>query len=176
MTKKLEELFGLDDDDQPSLDQPILTPEQQTAPTISQHTLDTISKVENALPQVRGLDASDSEMDELGGLAKEAFNNLMDLGMQVDSRFSAEIFNSASSMLGHAITAKTAKINKKLRMIDLQLKKAELDRKLDAQALKAGEQGSEKLSLGTASSLDRDELIKMILNNNAAENSVQKDK
>jgi hypothetical protein len=30
-------------------------------------------------------------------------------------------------MLGHAITAKTAKINKKLKMIDLQLKKARLD-------------------------------------------------
>jgi len=29
--------------------------------------------------------------------------------------------------LGHAITAKTAKMNKKLRMIDLQLKKARLD-------------------------------------------------
>jgi hypothetical protein len=37
----------------------------------------------------------------------------MDLGFQVESRFSSEIFNSASSMLGHAITAKTAKINKK---------------------------------------------------------------
>ena len=30
-------------------------------------------------------------------------------------------------MLGHAITAKTAKLNKKLKMIDLQLKKAKLD-------------------------------------------------
>jgi hypothetical protein len=30
-------------------------------------------------------------------------------------------------MLGHAITAKTAKLNKKLKMIDLQLKKMKLD-------------------------------------------------
>ena len=178
MTKRLEELFGLNDDDKNSdeqksmLNQPII--EEDTP--ISQQTLDSIEKVEQALPQVKGLDASDSEMDELGSLAKEAFNNLMDLGMQVDSRFSAEIFNSASSMLGHAITAKTAKVNKKLRMIDLQLKKAELDRKLEAQALKSGEQSPEKLSLGTASVLDRDELIKMILNNNATENPVQKDK
>lgn len=179
MTKKLEELFGLNDDDDEqhrSLDTPIIQQEDDTPTKISQHTLDTIAKVEQALPQVKGLDASDSEMDELGSLAKEAFNNLMDLGMQVDSRFSAEIFNSASSMLGHAITAKTAKVNKKLRMIDLQLKKAELDRKLEAQALKSGEQSPEKLSLGTASVLDRDELIKMILNNNATENPVQKDK
>jgi hypothetical protein len=31
-------------------------------------------------------------------------------------------------MLGHAITAKTAKLNKKLKMIDLQMKKIKLDR------------------------------------------------
>jgi hypothetical protein len=47
--------------------------------------------------------------------------------MQVDSRFASEIFSVASNMLGHAITAKTAKLDKKLKMIDLQLKKAKLD-------------------------------------------------
>jgi hypothetical protein len=52
----------------------------------------------------------------------------MDLGMQVDSRFASEIFSVASNMLGHAITAKTAKLNKKLKMIDLQMKKIKLDR------------------------------------------------
>jgi hypothetical protein len=51
----------------------------------------------------------------------------MDLGMQVDSRFASEIFSVASNMLGHAITAKTAKLDKKLKMIDLQLKKLKLD-------------------------------------------------
>lgn len=30
-------------------------------------------------------------------------------------------------MLGHALTAKTTKLNKKLKMIDLQLKKLKLD-------------------------------------------------
>jgi nucleosome binding factor SPN SPT16 subunit len=51
----------------------------------------------------------------------------MDLGMQVDSRFASEIFSVASNMLGHAITAKTAKLDKKLKMIDLQMKKMRLD-------------------------------------------------
>lgn len=176
MNKKLEELFGFNDDNDQdnSLTQPIITQEDESSSPISQQTLDTISKVENALPQVKGLDASDSEMDDLAGLAKEAFNNLMDLGMQVDSRFSAEIFNSASSMLGHAITAKTSKINKKLRMIDLQLKKAELDRKLSVQSQK-NESSDATIGLGTGTIVDRDELIKMILNN-ATENPVNKDK
>lgn len=115
-------------------------------------------------------------MDELAGLAKEAFNNLMDLGMQVDSRFSAEIFNSASSMLGHAITAKTAKVNKKLRIIDLQLKKAELERKLGAQSMKENGPSGEKTDLGTGNVMSRDELIKMILSNNDATKPDNNDK
>lgn len=177
MTKKLQELFFGSDD---QIDQPEDIVEQEsTQPAselITQETLATIEKVENALPQVRDLETSDKEMDELAGLAKEAFNNLMDIGMQVDSRFSAEIFNSASSMLGHAITAKTAKVNKKLRMIDLQLKKAELERKLGSQSSKQTGPNGEKTDLGTGSIMNRDELIKMILSNNDANNSDNKDK
>ena len=167
MTKKLEELFELDSS-QEILEESIVEPDEPKIHTdlISQDTLATIEKVENALPQVRGLESSDSEMDELAGLAKNAFDNLMELGMQVDSRFSAEIFNSASSMLGHALTAKTAKINKKLKMIDLQLKKAELDRKLSAQ----NKQLPNETPIGTGQVLDRNELIKMIMSNASIKN------
>jgi hypothetical protein len=51
----------------------------------------------------------------------------MDLGMNVEARYSARMFEVAASMLGHAISAKTAKLDKKLKMIDLQLKKQKLD-------------------------------------------------
>lgn len=88
---------------------------------------DAIDKIDQALPAVRGLEASDSEMDELAALAVSSYRDLTDLGMQVDSRFASEIFSVASNMLGHAITAKTAKMDKKLKMIDLQLKKMRLD-------------------------------------------------
>jgi hypothetical protein len=88
---------------------------------------ETIDKIEAALPQVKGLELADSELDELSTLAVAGYKDLTDLGMQVDSRFAAEIFSVASNMLGHAITAKTAKLNKKLKVIDLQLKKARLD-------------------------------------------------
>jgi hypothetical protein len=79
--------------------------------------------------------------------------------MQVDSRFSSEIFNVASSMLGHAITAKTAKINKKLKMLDLQLKKAALDQKAASKT-----EEIESTPLGEGKSLDRNELLKMLSN------------
>jgi len=47
--------------------------------------------------------------------------------MNVEARYSARLFEVAAGMLGHAISAKSAKLDKKLKMIDLQLKKQKLD-------------------------------------------------
>ena len=114
-------------DDNPLSDQlPEVTAE------VTENALSNLDKIESALPEVRGLEAADSEMDELAAMATASYKDLVDLGMQVESRFSSEIFYAASSFLGHAITAKTAKINKKLKQIDLQLKKAQLDLKTSA--------------------------------------------
>jgi len=85
-------------------------------------------KVAAALPQVKGLgELSDLELDKLAVEAEESYKNLMDLGMNVDSRYSGRIFEVASTMLRNAIDAKGSKIDKKLKMIELQLKKQKLD-------------------------------------------------
>jgi hypothetical protein len=157
MTKKLSELFDLPVDDSTQNESVV---EQVQAEIVTQEAYNTLEKIEIALPQVRGLEASDTEMDELASLATSSYKELMDLGMQVDSRFASEIFNSASSMLGHAITAKTAKINKKLKMLDLQLKKAQLDQKINSKT-----EEIESTPLGEGSLLDRNELLKTILAN-----------
>lgn len=157
MTKKLSDLFDLPQTDD-KVNEEIIEREQINE--ITQDTYNTLEKIENALPQVRGLEASDTEMDNLATMATESYKDLMDLGMQVDSRFASEIFNSASSMLGHAITAKTAKINKKLKMLDLQLKKASLDQKMQSKS-----EEIESLPVGEGSLLDRNELLKSILAN-----------
>lgn len=162
MTKKLSELFDLPVDES-SLNEEII--ESAQIEVVTQEAYSNLEKIENALPQVRGLEASDTEMDELAQMAKDSYKDLMDLGMQVDSRFASEIFNSAGTMLGHAITAKTAKINKKLKMIDLQLKKASLDQKTASQAKEI-----ENTPVGEGSLLDRNELLKTILANKKAEN------
>jgi hypothetical protein len=126
MTKKLEELFQFDRLEQtPEPDAPVLTVEQTRAAIVAIDT--NIDKIDQALPAVRDLDTSDRELDELADLAKQSYQDLSDLGMNVDSRFAAELFAVAGTMLGHALTAKTTKLNKKLKMIDLQLKKARLD-------------------------------------------------
>jgi len=124
MTRKLEELFDLPPSDKEiDLAVPALEENRNTIIALDQ----AIDKIDAALPAVRGLESTDTEMDELAGLATSSYKDLMDLGMQVDSRFASEIFSVASNMLGHAITAKTAKLDKKLKMIDLQMKKARLD-------------------------------------------------
>jgi hypothetical protein len=123
MTRKLEQLFDL----------PVTEPESDSEPAINETRSalvaidETIDKIDAALPAVRDLDASDTEMDELASKATKTFDELMDLGMNVDSRFASEIFAVAGTMLGHALTAKTAKMNKKIKMIELQMKKLKLD-------------------------------------------------
>ena len=157
MTKKLEELFELASSEENDLTIPL----PEVTEEVTENALSTLDKIEAALPQVKGLEAADNEMDELAAMATSSYKDLMDLGMQVESRFSSEIFNSASSMLGHAITAKTAKINKKLKMLDLQMKKAQLDAKNAAK-----NEEVENTPLGEGQSLDRNELLKMFNNKN----------
>ena len=155
MTKKLEELFELSEEFTNSIKSE--TSDEPRKEVLTEETYGNLEKIENALPQVRGLEATDTEMDDLANLAKDSYKDLMDLGMQVDSRFSAEIFGVASNMLGHAITAKTAKINKKLKMIELQLKKANLDQKLSSK-----NEEVESTPLGEGQMLDRNELLKIL--------------
>jgi len=160
MTKKLEELFDL----QPTAAEvdaavPELPANRQSLAELD----DTIDKINNALPAVRGLDASDSEMDELSNLAQDSYKDLMDLGMQVDSRFASEIFNVASSMLGHAITAKTAKLDKKLKMIDLQLKKMRLDQQQQVIDAKTVGENDPLVLPGTGVVLSRNDLLERLL-------------
>lgn len=95
-----------------------------------QEKLEEFDKISAALPKVQGLgEASDTELDELSQKAEQAFDDLMDLGMQVDSRYGPRMFEVAAQMLNAAINAKNAKITNKLKMVDLQLKKYSIDKK-----------------------------------------------
>jgi hypothetical protein len=151
MTRKLEDLFDLP----PSgCESEPTEPNTVPATQIALQEIDaTIDKIDQALPAVRGLDASDTEMDELASKAQETFDNLMDLGFNVDSRYASEIFAVAGTMLGHALTAKTAKLNKKLKMVELQLKKAKMDQDV---------KGEEPTATAHGQILSRNDLLEMI--------------
>jgi len=127
-----------------------------------QNAMVNVDKIDAALPSVRELDTSDKEMDDIADLAKDTFKDLMDLGMNVEARFSGEIFNNASRMLDTALSAKQHKVNKKLRMVDLQIKKATLDAKLAKQARDNGDD----LEDGQGHAIDRTQLLQEILGRN----------
>ena len=161
MTKKLEELFDIASQEENELNEPI----PGVAREVTLEAISNLEKIETALPTVRGLEASDQELDTLATMAQTSFQDLMDLGMQVDSRFSGDIFSVASNMLNHAITAKTAKLNKKLKMIDLQLKKATLDQR----QAKVDEK-IDNIPLGEVGQhLDRNELLRVLSGKNSEE-------
>jgi len=151
MTRKLEDLFDLPPT---GCESETTEPERIHATQMQLREIETtIYKIDAALPAVRGLEASDTEMDDLANKAQETFDNLMDLGFNVDSRYSAEIFAVAGTMLGHALTAKTAKLNKKLKMVELQMKKVKLDRDV---------QGEEPTQTAHGQVLSRNDLLEMI--------------
>jgi hypothetical protein len=156
MTKKLEQLFDL------PADTPIADPKS----TINDHVEhlrdidDAIDKIDAALPGVRDLEVADQEMDDLAALAQDKFEDLMDLGMNVEARYAGTIFQTAGVLLGHAITAKQAKLDKKLRMVDLQLKKLRIDQVAQKEGVK------EAPIDGQGVVLDRNTLLKEILGQN----------
>jgi len=127
----------------------------QTAKNL-QKSYAEFDKIAAALPQVKGLgELSDLELDKLAVEAEESYKNLMDLGMNVDSRYSGRIFEVAGNFLRNAIDAKGSKIDKKLKMVELQLKKMKMD-----QGNKDG--GPIEESDGFVIS-DRNELMKKLL-------------
>jgi hypothetical protein len=147
MTRKLEELFELSESD-------ILDNDD------FKNGIAALTELHAQLPSadITDLSTSDIEMDELAAKAVNHYDQLMDLGMNVEPRFSAPIFDAASKMLGHAITAKTSKIDKKLKALDLELKR----RRLELQERQAKE--PDEVEEGHAREIDRNSLLEMLRN------------
>lgn len=132
MTKKLEELLDLPDSKQ-------ILKDAQQEDKIKHEVVETqestfrdiaeFDKIEAALPAVKGLgEMADKELNEVADKAMSAYEDLMDLGMNVESRYSGRVFEVAGGMLKTSLDAKVAKMDKKLKMIELQLKKQKLDK------------------------------------------------
>jgi hypothetical protein len=124
MTKKLEELFDLESQSEPA---PLPPPVHEEINSLEDQ-YQAVQKIVQTLPQIQELENLDEqELDNLAKKAEQAYDDLMDLGMNVEVRYSGRIFEVASSMMGNAITAKSNKIEKKLKAVDLQLKKLKID-------------------------------------------------
>jgi hypothetical protein len=143
MTKQLENVFDLPSMN--SIDAQALAQEFQS-----------LEKIDQQVPTITDLSSSDAEMDELATKAMDSFDNLVSLGMNVEQRFAAPIFDAASKMLGHAVMAKTAKIDKKLKAIDLEMKRLRLMHQIGNK-----DPDGEPIE-GAARELDRNELLKLL--------------
>ena len=175
MTKKLEDILNLPNVkeafkkvDQEEKSKQINSVQKIVDPKTAKNlekTYAEFDKIAASLPQVKGLgELSDLELDKLAVEAEESYKTLMDLGMNVDSRYSGRIFEVASTMLRNAIDAKGSKIDKKLKMVELQLKKLKID--------KTGNDdlGPVEESEGFVIS-DRNELMKKLLKKDNTEDS-----
>ena len=133
MTKRIEELFGLSPKNQkPPEPAPVNEQivEHATKVKSANDTYKAISTISKELPTIHELaDIGDKELDDLAAKAEKAYDDLMDLGMNVEPRYGSRMFEIAAQMMNAAITAKTNKIDKKLKMVDLQLKKLAIDKK-----------------------------------------------
>jgi len=131
MTKKLEDLLNLPDSKE------IIEQAEAQEAEQEKHDLERaeafrdiaeLDKINAALPQVKGLgELADKELNEVADKAMAAYEDLMDLGMNVESRYSGRVFEVAGNMLKTNLDAKVAKLDKKLKMVELQLKKEKLD-------------------------------------------------
>ena len=127
MTKKLEELFNLEE--KAGREPPVEVKAEHTEVRSLDDSYKAVAEITRGLPQIKELDdLDDSELDNLARKAEEAYDDLMDLGMNVEVRYSGRIFEVAGSMLKNAIDAKAAKVDKKLKAVDLQLKKYKIDK------------------------------------------------
>ena len=129
MTKKLEELFNLEE--APSTKVELEAPPAPTHEEVNslEKSYEAVEQITRGLPAIKELDdLSESELDNLAKKAEQAYDDLMDLGMNVEVRYASRIFEVASSMMSNAITAKSAKIDRKLKAVDLQLKKYKIDK------------------------------------------------
>ena len=128
MTKKLEDLLNIADTDKTD------TPDKKAETAITEQSdtfrdIAEFDKIASALPAVKGLGAmADDELNEVAGKAMQAYDDLMDLGMNVESRYSGRVFEVAGGMLKTSLDAKVAKLDKKLKMVELQLKKEKMDK------------------------------------------------
>ena len=143
MTKKLEELLNLPeskeiiDKDREKAKEQAVTDQEEDFREIAE-----LDKIQAALPQVKGLgEMADKELNEVADKAMTAYEDLMDLGMNVESRYSGRVFEVAGQMLKTNLDAKTAKLDKKLKMVELQLNKEKQDKEggVDGDSIVNGE-------------------------------------
>lgn len=161
MTKKMEEFFNLP----PAIEEAVVEelPQKSREQLMVEArevyaALTTAERVDIALPTVTGLDMHDNEMDDIARKAVKTFEDLIVLGGNVPDLHAGKIYEVAGQMLKTALEAKNSKAERKLKMIDLQLKKVRSEQ-IDL------DQGNGERKGANGGEFDRNELLKYIVSN-----------
>jgi len=159
MTKKMEDFFNLPPTEEPAVEEALPTKSREQLvieATAISNALTTAEKIDFALPIVVGLESHDNEMDDVAKRAMAKFEDLCDLGGNVPDMHAGKIFEVAAQFLKIAADSKISKADKKLKMIELQLRKVRAEQ-IDL------DQGNGERKLAGGGEFDRNELLKYIV-------------
>lgn len=117
MNRQLESLFDLPPAESFAQENPEPLPE---LPEVAD-TNSMLERVEQALPQVRGLRTGENEVDTIADEAMKTFQEIKDLAMNVEPKYSSELLAVAATLLQTALNARQGKSEAKLKAIRLQL-------------------------------------------------------
>ena len=115
MNKKLEETFNITPTNK-EVKEEVSSRKKEVSMTKAKAILDISDIMEHD-------EKMDSYSTESFAYAKEIYM----LGMDVEPRHGAEMFNAAATMMKVALDANNAKVDKRLKLYELELKKQKLD-------------------------------------------------
>lgn len=172
MTKKLESILGLPPMDLPEEEDLTPVPQKTRNELLAEandiaEDMSTSDKIDSALATVTDLHAHDVDMDDISKRAIRSYEDLIDLGLNVPDVHAGKVYEVAATMLKTAMDARNSKVDRKLKMIDLQLKKLKIDK-----------DSGKKEAEASASSVefDRNDLIQQLLDQRNANNGKDNDK
>jgi hypothetical protein len=162
MTRKLEDVLGIspydvvaEDDD--ALAQKTVAEIREDAFVEAAHVMNALTnseKVDMALTTVTGFSEHDKDMDDIAKKAMQSYTDLCGIGKNVPDLHIGKVYEVAGQMLKTAMEAKEAKVQKKLKIIELQIKKMRVDQQGEPDG--AGDDGR-------GNEFDRNDLLKHII-------------
>lgn len=160
MTKKLEETFNINPIEEEVEEETPTIEESKDLTEILSTEISTTEKIDASLPMVQGLNEHDKDMDDIHKKAINTFEELITLGMNVEVHAGAKLMETANQMLKTAMEAKDSKVDRKLKMLNLQLQKAKLDLAQDKEDKKS--KTEDEIESEGAIVVDRNELLKRL--------------
>ena len=121
------------------------------------NSLERTESFETALSTMPDSEDHNNEMDDISEKALEAYQQILDLGMDVSPAHAGKIFENAVQLLKISMDARNSKSDNKIKLMKIALDKAKFDRQLrnDANKPEEGSIDSEEVL-----TMDRNQLLK----------------